>query len=219
MKVLLILFVLNVFISSCYGNDDDPGSTTYCKTIGKERKDEGCKRKPNAVESYYTNVILGAVSRCTDPNSVRDLQGNCFVSSKSDLFQKIYFESEVMKSSTLNSIKISKSENLSIASICLQSSPSLNSVGTLEQSIFEYDPNIRSAVKVLRYQDPSNLDNTQRITNRPSAQNGYLVPLEINSSITARWLVTFSGLLRFCYPRAYQEINQQSYYQIIEVTE
>jgi hypothetical protein len=131
--IIIIIFCTVLF--SCYGDDDDPGSTTYCKTIGKTSKDEGCKRKPSIIESSIINQLAGNVFRCADPKAVKDLVGNCFSTEASTLFRRIEVSNSKMVAHPFDSKIILKSEAISIGSICNEIGNQLNSEGSLEQSI------------------------------------------------------------------------------------
>lgn len=212
---IFLLFMIN-----CYGNDDDPGSTTYCETIGKVGKDKKCKRNQNEIETYISNIIFGSAIRCANPTSVRDLVGRCFSDMSPDLIKSIDVTSTTMSSKVLKSNVISKSENIDIGSLCNESKSPLDAKGSLEQSFFEYDPGTRSAIRVLRKQDPSLPENSELVKDRNSKLNGYIVPFRIDNTIKARWLVTFSGLIGYCYPGQIPPgLLQKNYFQIIEVKE
>jgi hypothetical protein len=217
MKGLIIIIIFTLLVS-CYGNDDDPGSTPFCKTIGKARKDEGCKRNPSIIESSIINQLAGNVFRCADPKAVKDLVGNCFNGETSTLFRKIEVANSTMTSNPFESKIIMKSEAISIGSICNEGGNQLTSEGTLEQSIFEYDPKTRSAIRVLRKQDPRLSENAEFIKNRDRSLNRHLVSLQVDTAIEALWIVTFSGLIGYCYPQtlpASSTVN--NYFQILEV--
>jgi hypothetical protein len=221
MKGLVKLLILSIFLVNCYGSDGDPGSTTFCKTIGKARKDEGCKRKLTFWEENIISVVAGATSRCSDPNALRDLRGNCFTENRYDLFQTIKIENGELKANVLNRSFISRAENLQIGSLCQDPNHTgVTSSGTHEQSIFSYDPKTRRAIQVLRYQDPSNPDNAS-ITSQGSLNKKYLIPLEISNSFQPQWVVTFSGLLGICFNtgRGPNNLGAKNYYQILEVKE
>jgi hypothetical protein len=224
MRYFLILLYLILFLQNCYGNDDDPGSTAYCKSLGSLSKDGKCKKKDGLYDDYLLearNRLFGAILRCSDRNSVKDLTGNCFNQRRTDIVKIGNESKDSFSTIDFTENKISKSKNLSIVSLCLAVPNVYDTKAATEQSFFQFDPNTNSAVQVLHFQDPERIENRDSISKRTDKFKNHIVPFTVNNLVNVKWIITFSGIIGECHARLPlgSGIFQNSQYQIIEVVE
>ncbi|WCL50870.1 hypothetical protein [Leptospira sp. GIMC2001] len=198
MKYTIFILIFLTAIN-CYNKDSsDPGSTEYCKNIGLAMGDKECEMEDDHYTRSFEYSILASIGRCADPNSVKDLNGHCFVENRSDLFRIVNETADSITISKLSANQVSKTQNVSIASVCIFDSETTLDTSSIYKSIFEYNPDTRSATKLLHKQNPTDSAHKELINARDSRFKQYLVPLKIDQNITAKWIVTFSGLYSSC---------------------
>jgi hypothetical protein len=223
MKGFIVIILFTLLFNNCYGDDDEPGSTTYCRTIGKVGNDAKCNEKTDIADyledPFYLNVFISTLI-CSDPNAVKVSTGGCYNLASRELFVGITETPNSITSFALTENQISKSSLQNIASVCRgkKNRDILDSSVSGYQEIYEFDTNTRNAFKKIWDQRPNgSAENNEVTQNRSKELKEKIIPIWTSKLSPGSLIVTVAGYRNSCYSD--RGITQTNYYQILKVVE
>jgi hypothetical protein len=208
--IVIILFTL---LFSCYGDDDDPGSTTYCKTIGKVGNDANCEKEDTTFSEFNLQLLYQNL-RCSSPSRVTERVTNmCYPDASDNLVFEVNESETSLSRSRLTNNRVSIIEGKKIGSFCpREKEDPFSDSFSIVQKFYQFDQETREIGKVIWSQDPNDVANKSIRENRNSAIQFKIVPMPTSILAGVKWIVTTS--------RCTNGLTGINYiYQIIEVTQ
>lgn len=211
MKGLAIIFLL--FMINCYGNDDDPGSTTYCRTIGKVGNDAKCEKEDTTFSEFNLQILYQNL-RCSAPSRVIERNTNiCYPNASDNLVYEVNESETTLSRNRLTNNGVSTIEGKKIGSFCpRENEDPFSDTFSIVQKFYQFDTETREIGKVIWSQDPNDEVNRSIKEKRNTSIQFKLVPMPTSILVGLKWIITSSrctnGLTGINY-----------FYQIIEVTQ
>ncbi len=213
----LLVNILFIAFISCYGNDEeDPGSTTYCRTIGKVGNDVNCEKRDNTFSDFNLQYIFFPILRCSIPARVIDQSTNtCYGDFTGKMILEVTESETNMTASILRENRVSISDGKKIGSFCqLGSEDSPPNFSIFSQKFYQFDPESRIIGKEIWNQSPNEESNKQIRDRRPTKLKTNLIPMPTSTLQGLKWIISVST----CRYSTSIGFNNHSY-QVIEVTQ
>jgi hypothetical protein len=211
--IVIILFTL---LFSCYGDDDDPGSTTYCRTIGKVGNDANCEKEDTTFSEFNLQIFFFPLFRCSLPARVIDQATNtCYGEVTNKMILEVSESDTSMTAFSLKENRISISDGKKVGSFCqIEREDSPPNFSNSSQKFYQFDPVDRKIGKVIWNQNPNEESNKEARDRRPANLRTNLIPMPTSTLQGINWIISVST----CRYSTSAGFNNY-FYQIIEVTQ
>ncbi|TGL61524.1 hypothetical protein EHQ58_05225 [Leptospira ognonensis] len=203
--------ILCILLQGCYGNDNDPGSTTYCRTVGKVGNDANCEKEDTTFSEFNMQLLYQNL-RCSAPLRITDRVSNtCYPEASDNLVFEVNESETSLSRSRITNSKVSTLDGKKIGSFCpREKEDPFSDTFTLFQKFYKFDQEKREIGKVIWSQDPNDEVNKSIKENRNKAIKFKIVPMPTSILVGEKWIVTTSQCTNGIMGTIYL-------YQIIEV--